>query len=135
MLDRNIVVQLEKIVGKDGVLQTPEDLVAYSYDGTFEEHRPDVVVLPKTTEQTSQIIILAGCEHIPVVTRGMGSGLAAASVPFSGGITLSMTRQTCKLWLKRGVCFIHRIPPASASRRLAGISHAMPAAHAASSTG
>jgi glycolate oxidase len=37
-------------------------------------------------------VILAGREQIPVVTRGMGSGLAAASVPFRGGITLSMTR-------------------------------------------
>jgi glycolate oxidase len=38
------------------------------------------------------VLILAGCEGIPVVTRGMASGLAAASVPFSGGIALSMTR-------------------------------------------
>jgi glycolate oxidase len=92
MLDQNIVAQLLQIVGKNGVLQTPEDLAAYSYDGTFEEHRPDIVVLPQTTLQVSQVVSLAGHEHIPVVTRGMGSGLAAASVPFSGGITLSMTR-------------------------------------------
>lgn len=70
----------------------PEDLVAYSYDATFEEHRPDVVVLPKTTDQVSRVIKLAGRERIPLVTRGMGSGMAAASVPFNGGITLAMTR-------------------------------------------
>jgi glycolate oxidase len=92
MLDRNIVEQLQRIAGKDGVLHTPEDLAVYSYDGTFAEHRPDVVVLPTTTEQVSQVVMLAGRERIPVVTRGMASGLAAASVPFSGGITLSMTR-------------------------------------------
>lgn len=91
-MDQNIISQLEAIVGKDGVLHTPEDLAVYSYDGTFEEHCPDVVVLPRTTEQVSQVVMLAGREHIPVVTRGMGSGLAAASVPFRGGITLSMTR-------------------------------------------
>lgn len=92
MIDQNIVTELEQIVSKDGVLHTPEDLAVYSYDGTFEEHRPDVVMLPCTTEQVSQIVKLAGRERIPVVTRGMGSGLAAASVPFSGGITLSLTR-------------------------------------------
>jgi len=91
-MDQNIITQLKQIAGKDGVLHTPEDLAVYSYDGTFEEHCPDVVVLPRTTEQVSQIVKLAAQEHLPVVTRGMGSGLAAASVPFSGGITLSMTR-------------------------------------------
>lgn len=91
-MDKNIIAELESITGKDGVLHTPEDLAVYSYDGTFEEHRPDVVVLPRTTEQVSQIVILAAGERIPVVTRGMASGLAAASVPFSGGIALAMTR-------------------------------------------
>jgi len=91
-MDKNIITQLEQIIGKDGVLHTPEDLAVYGYDGTFEEHRPDVIALPRNTEQVSQVVILAARERVPVVTRGMGSGLAAASVPFSGGITLSMTR-------------------------------------------
>ena len=91
-MDKNILAQLEKITGKDGVLSTPEDLAVYSYDGTFAEHRPDAVVLPRTTGQVSQIVRLAARERIPVVTRGMGSGLAAASVPFQGGIALTMTR-------------------------------------------
>jgi len=92
MLEQATVKRLVQIVGKDGVLDSPEDLVAYSYDGTFEEHQPDVVVLPWTTEQVSEVLALASRELIPVVTRGMASGLAAASVPFNGGIALSMTR-------------------------------------------
>ena len=91
-MDKHIIAKLEKITGKDGVLSTPEDLSVYSYDATFAEHRPDVVVLPRTTEQVSQVVMLAAQEHIPLVTRGMGSGMAAASVPFHGGITLAMTR-------------------------------------------
>lgn len=91
-MDKNIIAQLNMTTGKDGVLTTPEDLAVYGYDGTFEDHRPDIVVLPRTTEQVSQIVMLAARERIPVVTRGMGSGLAAASVPFQGGIALTMTR-------------------------------------------
>ena len=102
-----IFAELEQITGKDGVLHTPEDLAVYSYDGTFEEHRPDVVVLPCTTEQVSQIVKLATREHIPVVTRGMGSGLTAASVPFSGGITLSMTRMNRILEIDQVNATIH----------------------------
>lgn len=92
MIDRNVISQLEKIVGNKGVLTTPEDLAVYSYDGTFEECNPDVVVLPESTNQISEIVKLAGRERIPIVARGMASGLAAASVPFNGGIVLVMTR-------------------------------------------
>jgi glycolate oxidase len=92
MMHKNIIAQLEKISGQESVLTSPEDLAVYGYDGTFEDHRPEVVVLPRSTEQVSQVAILAATNHIPLVTRGMGSGLAAASVPFQGGITLAMTR-------------------------------------------
>jgi glycolate oxidase len=92
MMDKNILTQLTRIVGKDGLLTAPEDLAVYGYDGTFEEARPDAVVLPRTTEQVSRVVSLANAAGIPLVTRGMGSGLAAASVPFSGGIALAMTR-------------------------------------------
>jgi glycolate oxidase len=91
-MDKHLLIQLETITCKGSVLTTPEDLAVYGYDGTFEDHRPDVVVLPQTTEQVSRIVALAAAERIPLVTRGMGSGLAAASVPFQGGITLAMTR-------------------------------------------
>lgn len=101
MMDKNILPQLEKITGKDGVLSTPEDLAVYGYDGTFEDHRPDMVVLPRTTEQVSQVVALAARERIPLVTRGMGSGLAAASVPFQGGIALAMTRMNHILEIDR----------------------------------
>ena len=75
-----------QIIGKDGVLPTPEDLVVYSYDGTFEEHRPDIVVAAaKHASRSARWSGWLARERIPVVTRGMGSGLAAASVPFNGG--------------------------------------------------
>jgi glycolate dehydrogenase FAD-linked subunit len=92
MIDKHIIDQLIKIIGKDGVLSTPEDLAVFGYDGTFEDHRPDLAVLPRTTEQVNAVVTMAGAERIPLVTRGMGSGLAAASVPFQGGIVLAMTR-------------------------------------------
>ncbi len=91
-MDQALIVHFENLVGKDGVLSTPEDLAVYGYDGTFEDHRPDLVVLPRTVEQVSQVVRAAASARLPVVTRGMGSGLAAASVPFQGGVVLSTTR-------------------------------------------
>jgi glycolate oxidase len=91
-LDKQITEELGKIVGPEYVLTSPEDLICYSYDGTFAEHQPGVVVLPASTEEVSELLKVAYREGIPVVPRGMGSGLAAGSIPFSGGIALSLTR-------------------------------------------
>jgi glycolate oxidase len=92
-MDSHFIDQLIGIVGKKHVLSTPEDLAVYSYDGTFAEGSPDVVVLPATTEEVSQVIKLAAEARIPIVPRGMGSGLAAGSIPYqSGGMVISLTR-------------------------------------------
>ena len=98
----SIIQQLRSILGPGGVLTAPEDLAVYAYDGTFADQRPDVVVLPTTTEQVSRVVALAAAERIPVVTRGMGSGLAAGSVPFGGGMALATTRMNRILEIDAG---------------------------------
>ncbi len=92
-MENKIFDNLTRIVGKNGVLRTPEDLAVYSYDGTFAEGVPEVVVLPQTTEQTAEIVKMAANACIPLIARGMGSGLAAGSIPIrAGGIVVSFTR-------------------------------------------
>lgn len=92
MIEPRTIKELETVVGKEHVLSSPEDLIAYSYDSTFEEHKPDIVVSPANTEEVSRVMRIAYRENIPVVPRGMGSGLAAASIPYSGGMVLNLTR-------------------------------------------
>jgi hypothetical protein len=70
MMDKQILAQLEKITGRDGVLTSPEDLAVYSYDGTFEEGCPEVVVLPRTTEQVSQVVRASCAERVYRWYRG-----------------------------------------------------------------
>ena len=84
-MNSNLIENLVKAVGKESVLYSPEDLAVYSYDGTFAEGRPEVIVLPETTEQVSQVVRLAAEARVPIVPRGMGSGLAAGSIPIPGG--------------------------------------------------
>ncbi len=92
-MKNRMIDELVKILGRDAVLYTPEDLAVYSYDGTFAEGNPGVIVLPKTAEQVSHVIQLAAEARLPVVPRGMGSGLAAGSVPFpEGSIVICLTR-------------------------------------------
>ena len=93
MLETKIISQLEKIVGKGAVLTSKEDLNAYSYDGTTTwAHLPDVVVLPTTTEQVSQILKLANEKRVPVTPRGAGTNVSGGSIPIKGGIVLCTVR-------------------------------------------
>lgn len=112
-MESRLIDALVKALGKEAVLYTPEDLAVYSYDGTFAEGKPDVIVLPGTTEQVSQVVSLAAETRLPVVPRGMGSGLAAGSIPIpNGGIVTCLTRmnrifeidtQNATVWAEAGV--------------------------------
>jgi glycolate oxidase len=88
----DIVAELREAIGAEKVLSSPIDLIAYSFDGTFEQHVPEVVVLPETNEDVVAVVEVASRLEVPIVPRGMSSGLAGGSIPFSGGIVLSLTR-------------------------------------------
>ncbi|UCH86539.1 MAG: FAD-binding protein [Dehalococcoidia bacterium] len=92
MTDRKLVRELQAIVGRDGVIHAPEDLLVYEYDATIERGLPEAVVLPTTTEQVSQVVKLARRHSLPVVARGAGTGLSGGAIPAAGGIMLVMTR-------------------------------------------
>ncbi len=73
--------QLRAITGRDYVLDRPEDLMLYEYDGGVRTSTPDAVVFPQATEQVSRIVKLAARERIPVVPRGAGTGLSGGAIP------------------------------------------------------
>ena len=87
-----IISELENIVGLKNVITRPEELYVYSRDSTIFEHSPDVVVIPKTAEQVSEILKLANREKIPVVPRGAGTSASGSPIPIMGGIVLDMSR-------------------------------------------
>ena len=92
MANRKLVRELQAIVGTDGVIHRPEDLLVYEYDATIERGLPQVVVLPTSAEQVSQVVKLAGRHDLPIVARGAGTGLSGGAIPAAGGIMLVTTR-------------------------------------------
>ncbi len=92
MPDQSLVQHLQETLGPNKVRTSLEDRIAYSYDGTFEQALPDVAVLPESNDDVVDTLRVAAQHGVPVVPRGMASGLAAASIPFGGGIVLSLTR-------------------------------------------
>jgi glycolate oxidase len=103
MVKSEIVTQLKSIAGKENILLSKEDLVSYSYDGTtMWSHMPDVVVLPETSEQVSQVVKLANSNLIPVTPRGAGTNVSGGSIPIKGGIVLCTTRMDKILDINKG---------------------------------
>ncbi len=94
MLAQNILEELKKIVGKENVLTSKEDMIAYSFDATaaMPEVKPDVVVMPENKEQIVEIVKLAGQNKIPIITRGAGTNLSGGTIPIKNGIVLSMLK-------------------------------------------
>ncbi|MFN2186960.1 MAG: FAD-binding oxidoreductase [Anaerolineae bacterium] len=101
MLTEQFLAELRQIAGDKWVLTSPEDLICYSYDGTFHEALPEAVVSPASTGEVSAILALCNREGVPVIARGMASGLAAATVPVDGGLILNLVRMNHILELDR----------------------------------
>jgi len=91
MLMKNIIRELQDILGKGRCLTAPEDLLVYSHD-VFAEKKPEAVVLPLTTEEVSQVLRIARREKIPVTPRGSATGLSGMCTPERGGIVLAMSK-------------------------------------------
>ena len=87
-----VVAALEGIVGRDGVISRPDELMVYEYDGSLDAHEPSIVVFPQDTEQVAAVVRLANREGLPVVPRGSGTGLSGGAVAVCGGIILATAR-------------------------------------------
>jgi glycolate oxidase len=91
-IDRRLVRRLERVVGRDGVLSQPEELLAFEYDGTIEKALPQAVVFPADARQVAEVVRLALEAGLPVVPRGAGTGLSGGSVAALGGVVVALTR-------------------------------------------
>jgi glycolate oxidase len=70
-----------------------KSLADYGHDETENlVFLPEIVMLPKTTLEVSQILKIANENKIPVTPRGGGSGLSGGSLPVHGGVLLSMEK-------------------------------------------
>lgn len=77
-----IIKQFEAIVGKKGVVQRREELITYECDGLASyRQRPEVAVLPRTTEQVAEIVKVCDRNSIAFIARGAGTGLSGGALP------------------------------------------------------
>src|SRR5256885_6473194 len=91
-LPQGVAEELRRIVGRESVVDAPNDLRIFERDGSIEGAIPDAVVLASTTREVSDVIKVAAQHRIPVVPRGAGTGLSGGAVTIRGGIALQVTR-------------------------------------------
>jgi len=93
LITESIITELQRMVGKQNVLTSPEGLKTYSYDGTTTwVHQPDVVLFPLNTKDLSEVMKLANREKMPVTPRGGGTNVSGGSIPVMGGIVLCLSK-------------------------------------------
>ena len=91
-MNPRLIREMEQLLGKQGVLSAPEDLLLYEYDASVEQARPDCIVFPRSTEDVVQIVRLANRYETPLVGRGAGTGLSGGAIARSGGIVVVFSR-------------------------------------------
>ena len=80
------------MVGGPFVLRDAASLGSYGADALKQAHPADLVVLPASTGEISQLVRLCDAERVPLVVRGGGTGYTGGAVPTRGGVVLSLER-------------------------------------------
>jgi len=92
-MDATVKEKIKKIVGANNFLDSPEDKLCYSYDGTpIFQHLPEAIIFPESEEQISEVVKLANHEKFNIVPRGSGTGLSGGSIPVENSVVIVMTR-------------------------------------------
>jgi glycolate oxidase len=88
--------RLRGILPADLVIDDPATLLPYAYDASFwslrQQRLPDVVVVPRTTDDVVRVMRFADETNTPVVPRGAGTGQTGGAVAAKGGIVISFAR-------------------------------------------
>jgi glycolate oxidase len=91
-----LIQELKDALGEDKVLT--EDFERYVYGADWsprtkdEIFPPDVVIVPKTTDDVAEVVKIAYKHGIPVTAGGGLTGMAGGAVPINNGIYIDSTR-------------------------------------------
>lgn len=92
MISPSALAVLRSTLGEARCRTDVATTLAYSYDNSRLQHRPDAVLFPETAGEIETIVALAARDRIPLVPRGLGSNTTGASVPIQGGLVLTTER-------------------------------------------
>jgi FAD/FMN-containing dehydrogenase len=90
---KEVKSKLAEKVGEQWVSNNPVDLSAYGRDFTiFSGERPNIAVLPRTTEEVQSVIKIAYEHGIPLVPLSTGFNHGGLTISRKGGILVDLKR-------------------------------------------
>ncbi|MEE9601270.1 MAG: FAD-binding oxidoreductase, partial [Thermoplasmata archaeon] len=91
--EEKVIARFESLLGKGRVLTAGEDVEPYSHDESVIEPSPPACALyPKTADEVTGIVSIAGEESFPLTPRGGGTGLSGGAIPVRGGAVVSFEK-------------------------------------------
>src|ERR1700751_182148 len=88
-----MVDALRAIVGRENVIHGDQELLVYECDAyTLEKQLPNVVVLPRTTDEVAAVVRLCAKHNLPIIPRGAGTSLSGTVLAVTGGVMIALTR-------------------------------------------
>ncbi|MCL4117467.1 UNVERIFIED_CONTAM: hypothetical protein GTU68_054828 [Idotea baltica] len=89
----DIVARLAQVLPADAVISDPSQTHAYECDAlTAYRCAPMAVVLPRTTQEVSDVLRICNELNVPVVPRGSGTSLAGGALPTADCVVLGVAR-------------------------------------------
>ena len=83
-IDPALLEELRAILGAEAIVSRKTELKVYECDGwTVEKKSPDVLLMPRTTEQLSAVMRALDRRNIAFVPRGAGTGLSGGCLPLN----------------------------------------------------
>ncbi len=92
-INEEILTQLKEACGDAYVFVDDESLTDHGHDEIDNvSSLPEVVVKPKTAQETSAIVKIANEQNVAITVRGGGTGLSGGALPLHGGIVINTNR-------------------------------------------
>lgn len=89
----SVIDRLVELLGPEGVVADSDALSVYDCDGyTLERSVPEVVVLPKSTEEAASVVRFLHDRRIAFVPRGAGTGLSGGCLPVQAPVMIGTSR-------------------------------------------
>ncbi|MFJ8259991.1 FAD-binding oxidoreductase [Peribacillus asahii] len=109
--NEELVLALRSVLSESQVTVNQTILEQHSKDESYHAPSlPDIVVFPKTTEEVSKVVKIAGQYKVPVVPFGRGSSLEGHVIPYDHGITIDFSLMNKILEIREND-FLVRVQP------------------------
>lgn len=100
-MEQRLLMEIQSIIPKHRILTDLAERYSYSYDASFGEYLPDIVIQPKNAVEIAGLVKLANEYKVPVYPRGAATSLSGGSLAVEGGMLLDLSQFEKKLIIDR----------------------------------